>query len=558
MGTNTFTVGDVLAGRTPAAVRDKVYITARVTVTEGSRLTVSISLNGPVVWLSEKYRREYGHPEDLLVPDMQTGLTRTRHPELYLVSAGAFLWAGGKLVLLRKDPGAPTCAGCLTEPAGRCDALPGLTAMRELNEELLVLNEEWRVVERSYSMAALAFVHGGYISLEHAKRIKTQQLTARSPHPVAIEYVDLDCATHGPRMTEKDSDFTCIVDVYVDDVFMETIRGPHFFDIDHNTLEIRLALDLRYAGLNHCRFQDGEEYNRAVQLYTIEELLKGELLTPCLDHYARLFQRASQEAALATLPFARVVEPTDSAARSCAGYTLSGAGEQRPTSDGPREDLPDALREDERQRCEVWTRVMGYHRPTAEFNEGKKAEFAERVFFRESLIPKEVAEGSRVACHRYALEATKAREEARAPRIYMAGPLFSLAERNHNMALAAALMRLMPDALCVLPQRRAEVLLPDLAAVSADCVEQASTCDVLVACLDGPDVDSGTCMEIVHARAHGHPVIGYRTDFRGSEVEGVNAMVRYGVDIYVFLPAYETGIDALAGSLADHIRQVLP
>ena len=108
-----------------------------------------------------------------------------------------------------------------------------------------------------------------------------------------------------------------------------------------------------------------------------------------------------------------------------------------------------------------------------------------------------------------------------------------------------------------LPQRRAETLLPDLAAVSADCVEQASTCDVLVACLDGPDVDSGTCMEIVHARAHGHPVIGYRTDFRGQEVDGVNAMVRFGVDTYVFLPSYGTSIDALAECLADHIRRVL-
>lgn len=26
------------------------------------------------------------------------------------------------------------------------------------------------------------------------------------------------------------------------------------------------------------------------------------------------------------------------------------------------------LRDDERQRCEVWTRVMGYHRPMSSFN----------------------------------------------------------------------------------------------------------------------------------------------------------------------------------------------
>ena len=37
----------------------------------------------------------------------------------------------------------------------------------------------------------------------------------------------------------------------------------------------------------------------------------------------------------------------------------------------------------ERQRCEVWTRVMGYHRPVASFNIGKKGEFHERRFFEE-------------------------------------------------------------------------------------------------------------------------------------------------------------------------------
>ena len=41
------------------------------------------------------------------------------------------------------------------------------------------------------------------------------------------------------------------------------------------------------------------------------------------------------------------------------------------------------LTDDERQRCEVWTRVMGYHRPVASFNIGKKGEHCERRFFRE-------------------------------------------------------------------------------------------------------------------------------------------------------------------------------
>ena len=41
------------------------------------------------------------------------------------------------------------------------------------------------------------------------------------------------------------------------------------------------------------------------------------------------------------------------------------------------------LADDERQRCEVWTRVMGYHRPVSSFNIGKKGEHGERQFFRE-------------------------------------------------------------------------------------------------------------------------------------------------------------------------------
>ena len=42
------------------------------------------------------------------------------------------------------------------------------------------------------------------------------------------------------------------------------------------------------------------------------------------------------------------------------------------------------LTDDERQPCEIWTRVMGYHRPVSSFNKGKKSEFAERTYFLEA------------------------------------------------------------------------------------------------------------------------------------------------------------------------------
>jgi len=40
-----------------------------------------------------------------------------------------------------------------------------------------------------------------------------------------------------------------------------------------------------------------------------------------------------------------------------------------------------ALDDSQRTRCEVWTRVMGYHRPVSSFNIGKQGEFCERRFF---------------------------------------------------------------------------------------------------------------------------------------------------------------------------------
>jgi anaerobic ribonucleoside-triphosphate reductase len=42
------------------------------------------------------------------------------------------------------------------------------------------------------------------------------------------------------------------------------------------------------------------------------------------------------------------------------------------------------LDDSERTPCEVWTRVMGYHRPASSFNNGKQSEFAERVYFEDT------------------------------------------------------------------------------------------------------------------------------------------------------------------------------
>jgi anaerobic ribonucleoside-triphosphate reductase len=42
------------------------------------------------------------------------------------------------------------------------------------------------------------------------------------------------------------------------------------------------------------------------------------------------------------------------------------------------------LKDEERQPCEIWTRVMGYFRPVSSFNRGKQGEYHERTSFVES------------------------------------------------------------------------------------------------------------------------------------------------------------------------------
>lgn len=46
---------------------------------------------------------------------------------------------------------------------------------------------------------------------------------------------------------------------------------------------------------------------------------------------------------------------------------------------GSEVQIPDC----ERQPVECWTRVMGYFRPVSGYNDGKKSEFNERVWFTE-------------------------------------------------------------------------------------------------------------------------------------------------------------------------------
>lgn len=112
-------------------------------------------------------------------------------------------------------------------------------------------------------------------------------------------------------------------------------------------------------------------------------------------------------------------------------------------------------------------------------------------------------------------------------RLCLAAPLFTRAERDFNLRLSCLIGAGLPAASVVLPQDLCveAVHCGDFAGVFRMCLEAVRACDVVVAVLDGPDCDSGTCVELGYAWALGKRIVGLRTDSRASEEHGLNIMV---------------------------------
>lgn len=105
---------------------------------------------------------------------------------------------------------------------------------------------------------------------------------------------------------------------------------------------------------------------------------------------------------------------------------------------------------------------------------------------------------------------TNTREEMK---IYLAGPLFTAAEREFNLRLKDLLSAAGHQ--IWLPQEKEPRELTGAAIFQRD-VEGIDWADVVVANLDGPDPDSGTSWECGYASAS-KPVVVFRTDFRAGE-----------------------------------------
>jgi nucleoside 2-deoxyribosyltransferase len=114
-------------------------------------------------------------------------------------------------------------------------------------------------------------------------------------------------------------------------------------------------------------------------------------------------------------------------------------------------------------------------------------------------------------------------------RVYVAGPLFTEAERRFNAALAERLRAAGHEVF--LPQDVPQDDSPGYAAriFEAD-LRGLLWATAVVAVCDGPLVDDGTAWEIGHACARQVPVIGLRTDSRAiGREERVNLMIQQSV-----------------------------
>lgn len=130
-------------------------------------------------------------------------------------------------------------------------------------------------------------------------------------------------------------------------------------------------------------------------------------------------------------------------------------------------------------------------------------------------------------------------------KLYLAGPLFNAGERFHNLLLAQELRKLGHKV--ILPQVEAATCLKkgefDLHSHVHECLRASmDENNILVACIDGSDADSGTCVEFGAAIATNGIAVMYRTDFRTSVKKeiGVNGMLTHLSERFIYKPCFAT------------------
>jgi len=145
-------------------------------------------------------------------------------------------------------------------------------------------------------------------------------------------------------------------------------------------------------------------------------------------------------------------------------------------------------------------------------------------------------------------------------RIYLAAPLFSQMQRTWNRQLAARIAAENPNWKILMAQDFRENGRFNEArsypAVFRRCLATIRAADVLVAVLDGPDVDSGTAFEMGVAHALGKTVVGLRTDYRPGADHGVNLMCARACTYVVREFSFQENPQCAADALIRRLRRI--
>ncbi len=120
---------------------------------------------------------------------------------------------------------------------------------------------------------------------------------------------------------------------------------------------------------------------------------------------------------------------------------------------------------------------------------------------------------------------------------YLANGLFSLGDRLVNERLAKAIRQAIPDIELYVPQENDAIndkssYADSLAIAEAD-LTMLQTSDVLVAVLDGVEIDSGVAAEIGAFSMLNRPIVGVFTDVRQQGRENmmkIEALIRDGIE----------------------------
>jgi len=148
---------------------------------------------------------------------------------------------------------------------------------------------------------------------------------------------------------------------------------------------------------------------------------------------------------------------------------------------------------------------------------------------------------------------------------YLANGLFSLGDRFVNEQLAAAIREAVPGIALYVPQENEAIndksAYADSLAIAQADLEMLQSSDVLIAVLDGVEIDSGVAAEIGAFSMLNRPIIGVLTDVRQQgrdNMQKIEALIRDGLENqFVYRNLFVVGLIKRNGVITSSIEETV-